>query len=676
MDRGPNARAVPLVARARRLSTLRLSPCSTAAAAARQVISASSSALGLKSEPIARARDAAPVERRPARRLKPRAWQAPLWGAAGLALIAFAFSLAREGRSGTLANVLFLVGFATLIWPIAAHLLSESTPRAERIALATLAGLLAYAVKVLHDPLMFAMPDEFFHLVATQQIATAHKLFETLPIGGLNVTGKYPGLEIVTASVSEITGLSLFCSGLIVIGVARIIIMLALFHLYERVSGSPRIAGLGVLLFAANGNFLYFSAQFSYESLALPLFVLALALYAMRSERRIGRLPLTLTLMLIVATITATHHVTSYALAASLWILTLFSLLKAWRGGRALGLALLATAAPVAWALLVAKETGSYLGGVFSGDLRALGNLAQATHAPFQSSTEQLQTPIGEQLISFAGVLLIIAGLLWTLRSWMPRGARRMRALQSPAGIFFAACALGFLAFYPQRLFPRAWETANRGQEFLFIGAALLLGLALVRLARRLADRRWRTLLVAAIVVVICGGVISGSTGPLLLAQPLQVRVGKAVIVPQGLSVASWATRELPKNSVYYADEASGRELAVDGAHRTYFGTSNVPTLLEHALFPQWERREMIKRGVDFVVVDRRKISSNNQAGYFFQPADDPTDGLGYYPEGVRAKFAIPKVSSIFDSGDIVVYDVRGMQEERQCSTRCLRITP
>src|SRR5207245_8360833 len=192
----------------------------------------------------------------------------------------------------------------------------------ERLEHVALVGLLAYAVKVLRDPLMFVMGDEFFHLTAAQQIAATHKLFEALPIGGLNVAGKYPGLEIVTVSVSEITGLSLFCSGLIVIGISRTIIMLALFHLYDRVTGSPRIAGLAALLFAANGNFLYWSAQFSYESLALPLFVFALAIYAVRAERPTGRLPLTLTLALIVATITATHHVTSYALAASLWILT------------------------------------------------------------------------------------------------------------------------------------------------------------------------------------------------------------------------------------------------------------------------------------------------------------------------------------------------------------------
>src|SRR5207245_2179628 len=187
------------------------------------------------------------------------------------------------------------------------------------------------------------------------------------------------------------------------------------------------------------------------------------------------------------------------------------------------------------------------------------------------------------------------AAWTWTLKGWRPRGGRRMTALQRPAALFFAAWALALLAFYPQRLFPGAWGTANRAQAFLFIGAALLLGLALVRLAGRPGERHWRRVLVGAIVVAICGGAISGATGPLLLSQPLKVRVDNAVIVPQGLNVATWATRELPMNSIYYGDIVTGFELAAHGAHRTFFGAaSHVPGVLHSPLFAQWQRVELI----------------------------------------------------------------------------------
>jgi len=584
-------------------------------------------------------------------------WLAPLWIAAGLALVAGSFVLTREGHTGAAVTVLFWVGFATVLAPIALNLLAESTPRSERIGLVVLAGLSLYAVKVLRDPLMFVMSDEFTHLASAERILATHRLFESLHMSGLVAAPQYPGLETVTVTLSQITGLAVFPSGLIVIAIARTILMLALFGLYEHVSGSARAAGLGALLFAGNGNFLYWSAQFSYESLALPLFVLALSVYVMRTERPGNRVGATLVLTVLVATITATHHLTAYALAASLWVFTLLSIRKGSRQGRAAALATFATAASAAWFSLVATNTSSYLGFVAERTFNAVKDAAQGTHAPFEASAGSLQTPVLEQLVAFLGVIIVIWLVLTTLRR-----ARRTPGLLTPVGLFLAACALGFLAFYPLRLFPGAWETANRAQEFLFIGAAMIVGLGLTRMSS--AGRPRRGILTVGVLVVIGGAAISGWPAPLLLSQPIEAEVGSQVVVPQGLSAARWAIRHLPPGSVYVGDEATGRELLVSGAAFTLFGSGgNVPALLHSPELPLWQRETLTQRGIDYVVVDQRRVSSSDQAAFFFQSAADPAGGQGYYPAGVRAKYAIPGVSSIFDSGDIVIYDVRALRE-------------
>ena len=49
--------------------------------------------------------------------------------------------------------------------------------------------------------------------------------------------------------------------------------MAALFVLFTRVSGSARLAGIAVMIYAGNSNFLFWGAQYSYESLSLPLLV-------------------------------------------------------------------------------------------------------------------------------------------------------------------------------------------------------------------------------------------------------------------------------------------------------------------------------------------------------------------------------------------------------------------
>ncbi len=117
----------------------------------------------------------------------------PLSIAAGLALVACSFALTREGHRGAAITVLFWAGFATMLAPATFRLLAESTPRAERVGLVVLAGLGIYAVKVLRDPLMFVMSDEFTHLASAERILATHRLFESLPLSGLVAAPQYPG---------------------------------------------------------------------------------------------------------------------------------------------------------------------------------------------------------------------------------------------------------------------------------------------------------------------------------------------------------------------------------------------------------------------------------------------------------------------------------------------------
>jgi hypothetical protein len=135
------------------------------------------------------------------------------------------------------------------------------------------------------------------------------------------------------------------------------------------------------------------------------------------------------------------------------------------------------------------------------------------------------------------------------------------------------------------------------------------------------------------------------------------------VIRPEGLDVAIWATRHLPSNAVYVGDEATGRELAGGGARFAFTGSANgVRQLLSDGTLPRWQRDFLVTHQIDFVVLDRRRISSDNLAAYFFQRADAPDGGYGYYPQGVRTKFErLPQDSRVTDTGNIVVYDVRGL---------------
>src|SRR5262249_7224413 len=147
--------------------------------------------------------------------------------------------------------------------------LSSSASRAERISLAVLLGVSLFVVKILASPTGFVRFDELGTWRATNDVLQTGHLFSLNPM--IVSTKGFPGLESVTAAVASLTGLSIFHSGLIVLGVARTMLVVVLFMFIERVTGSARAAGIGVAVYACNPSFLYFDSQFAYESLALPI---------------------------------------------------------------------------------------------------------------------------------------------------------------------------------------------------------------------------------------------------------------------------------------------------------------------------------------------------------------------------------------------------------------------
>src|SRR5258706_420835 len=82
-------------------------------------------------------------------------------------------------------------------------------------------------VKVMYSPLSFSGYDEFLHWLTADNITRTGHLFSENAL--LPVSPDYPGLEIVTNALSTMSSLSTFNAGIIVIGVARLVMILSLF---------------------------------------------------------------------------------------------------------------------------------------------------------------------------------------------------------------------------------------------------------------------------------------------------------------------------------------------------------------------------------------------------------------------------------------------------------------
>ena len=338
--------------------------------------------------------------------------------AAGLLICAIADTGARFGAGGS--DALLWIGLLTIFVPIAVRLAMPALSRHERIGSVVLLVVALYLVKLAHSPVQFVFGDEFGHWrTAADIVATGH-LFAANPLS--IASPEYPGLELVTAAVSSVANIPIYAAGVIVLGVARLILALAFFLLIETLSGSARLAGIASLIYAGNPNFLFWSAQFAYESLALPLaiFVIYIAVCRARSPGSL-RLPFDITMLAAGFALVISHHLTTYALLAILAVWALVAFI-AQRRGRGFLMPPLAASFGIAvwtliWLFVFASSTVRYLLPVLDKAANDLVRFASGT-VPIKEvfkGDPSLASPAWERVVAFTSVALMAALLFVSL---------------------------------------------------------------------------------------------------------------------------------------------------------------------------------------------------------------------------------------------------------------------
>ena len=598
-------------------------------------------------------------------------WFPALALVAAFGLLGVAVSYTGSRFSYDTTELFFWAGLLLIFLPGAFRLMRADVSRREAICCLLTIGVMLYGVKVLHSPDGFTLFDELLHWRTANDIVRFHHLYTANTL--LPVSPIFVALENTTNAMLGLTGLPIFWAGVLVVGVARCVLILSLYLLFERVGLSLRGAALGTLLYMANANFLFFDAQFAYESFGLAFTLFALYAVAQAGSRPLGEQAVwtAMALLSIGATVT-THHVTSYVLVAflALWMLVRYA-------ARALhlphsndpdvaGFTLVAVLMALAWLVFAASIVVTYLAEPIGNGLREFVRLVsgeQRSRELFRAEGGYVQ-PRWEQLTGFASVIAVLLGMPFGL--WAVWQRHHAHALALALGV----ASLAYPATLGLRFTTVGAEISGRLTAFLYVPLAFIFAAAFASWAGSVRDFRRGVVAFAFTLyagLILIGGVVTGF-GPSVarLPGPYLVSADSRSIEPEGLQATAWMRATFGPDNRVAADRVNGALLGAYGEQNIVTDIGNRVDFSPVFFSPTdgGDVREVLHRGrIVYLVIDRRITQALPLFGFYIQPGEN--DGQSHYtpvdPMATDKYDRIPGVSRLFDSGNIIIYDVRGL---------------
>lgn len=602
-----------------------------------------------------------------------------LIAASGLVSVSASFALVGAGLQ--VAEPLFWIGLLLISVPITLRLAAAAPGIRERVGLLIVLGLMLHLVHLVRSPASFTSYDELLHLRTITDIVSSGHLFTTNPL--LLVSPLFPGLEIITAAVVQLSGAEPFTASIIVLGFVRVLFSVGLFALYREASSSERVAGLAAAIYMLNPNFIYFDSAFSYETLALPLVPILLLISAIRARRQSGIL-LSVILTAVAATLAITHHVTVLASIAFLvaW-LVIHRIVR--RGDRyrpvdiAVATGLVVGAAAI-WLVTVAPIVMTYLAGPVATAVNEAIRLVTTFEGrvPFQSATGQL-APLWQRAVGLGTAALLMFGIAMGVLPML----RRHR--DSSLALLLGAIGLAYPVSLLARLTPTGSEAAGRSLGFVFLGLAFVVAVGLVATAEELAGRvrgtrdpvrgtirgsparsqaAWKGVFVGIVIVVTLGGTVIGAAPATRFPGPYLVGADSRSIDNESTNAALWTRTLLGPHRRIAADRVNRLLMGSYGqADVVFHGADKIETwqiFLSDEVGPL-EIARLKDARIEYLVIDGRLSSSLPLVPFYYEEGEIYEGGHATpLAPGVLAKWdAVPGVDRIYDSGDIALYDVR-----------------
>jgi hypothetical protein len=214
-------------------------------------------------------------------------------------------------------------------------------------------------------------------------------------------------------------------------------------------------------------------------------------------------------------------------------------------------------------------------------------------------------------------------------------------------------------------------ELAGRASTFVFLPAGFIAALAVIRLTdnslrwpviranvRRRAPVVVAVTVVAALVLVLNGLVNGWPPYWERLPGPYQVAGAERSVGPEQVASADWALAVLGPGNRFATDEG---DLPVLGSYGDQGTVGDDGYLFTSPVFTQAAAQQVQAQSIGYVLVDRRLSEMLPVSGQYFPV--DPNVGKYTRPlplAGLTKFNHVPGVARVYDSGNIVIYDLKG----------------
>jgi hypothetical protein len=583
----------------------------------------------------------------------------------GCALLCLSFSIASTRAPGELEFALFWLGILAGIVPIGIRLVRAQTGRTERIVLLVAAALFAFVPKFLRDPTSPLFHDELIHVRQAQNVFQVGHPFVSSSLTA--IIKSYPGLEELTASVQNLTGLSTFEVATALLWLLHVVTLIGVFVLVERITASSRAAGVGALLYSINPAFMFFDAQFSYESLSIvyAVWILVCVVGFQKTGAGAHRSAWFVLALVLGAACIVTHHVTSYALVVVLLAVSVALFVLRNRGPRAtagLRLTWIYTGGFAlgvgAWLVFVAPTTLDY---VAPHVLPTLGNLFNALNRS-RSSPKYFAPSVVPAYEQAAAVVAIVVLAVFSVSAWMMLLRRRK---MTPTLLAFAAFGMLYFASVPVLLTSEG-EAATRSWAYTYIGLAVLLGgwagMSFSRLDRSTTGRFGLAAATsAALAVIVVGNVHVQATYAYRFPGPYIYGSDTRSLTPELIATAGWLHSRIGSAQPVLADRDTGIAIGTLGDDSVAQPSPGFPAwdiYFSSALPTDRLLQELRTSGYRYMVVETDMYRLLPVTGFYFN-LDEPEAGKRTQPppEAALDKFdGLPWMSEIYSTQNLRIY--------------------